>query len=147
MVCATSKCMRYLQGDMQIENKHNFYIIYHISFKVTIVNARPRFERWWKDRRCRHGPLFNHRSWQQLPNTRGLVEGPISIYDGVCSHGASGALSLSIEEGRSTFGVMARVWAKFQVITKGEWSCHQSLGFSKVLLNTFFQLILLPILG
>ena len=27
--------------------------------------------------------------------------------------GASGAFSLFVEEGRSTFGVMARIWAKF----------------------------------
>ena len=54
------------------------------------------------------------------------------------SRGVSGALSLSlslslpVEEGRSTFGVMVGTWAKLLVITKGEWSRHQSLGFSKV---------------
>ena len=41
-------------------------------------------------------------------------------------------LSLSMEEGSSTFGIMAGIWAKFQRITKGKWSRHQSLGFSKV---------------
>ena len=40
-------------------------------------------------------------------------------------------LSLSMEEGSSTFGIMAGIWAKFQRITKGKWSRHQSLGFSK----------------
>ena len=50
--------------------------------------------------------------------------------------GVSGALSFSlslpVEEGRSTFGIMVGTWAKLLVITKGEWSRHQSLGFSKV---------------
>ena len=41
-------------------------------------------------------------------------------------------LSLSMEEGSSTFGIMAGIWVKFQRITKGKWSRHQSLGFSKV---------------
>ena len=47
-------------------------------------------------------------------------------------HGVSGTLSLLVEEGRSTFDVMVGTWAKLLVITKGEWSRHQSLGFSKV---------------
>ena len=42
------------------------------------------------------------------------------------------SLSLSMEESRSTFGVMVGIWAKFLEIAKGEWSHHQSLGFSKV---------------
>ena len=57
-----------------------------------------------------------------LPRTRGPVGGPSQVNDvasvcvcgvwrGLC--GASGALSLSMEEGRSTFGVMAGIWAKF----------------------------------
>ena len=29
------------------------------------------------------------------------------------SHGASGALSLSVEEGKSIFGIMVGLWAKF----------------------------------
>ena len=37
VVCATSMCMRYIRGDMQIEIKHNIYIIHHISLKVTIT--------------------------------------------------------------------------------------------------------------
>ena len=48
------------------------------------------------------------------------------------SHEVSSALSLLVEEGRSTFGIMVGTWAKLLVITKGEWSRHQSLGFSKV---------------
>ena len=39
------------------------------------------------------------------------------------------SLSFSMKEGRSTFGIIVGIWAKFQVITKGKWSRHQSLGF------------------
>ena len=53
----------------------------------------------------------------------------IGVY---ASREASSALSLSMEEGRGTFGVMARVKDKFKGVTKGKWSRHQSLGFSKV---------------
>ena len=36
-VRATSKCMRYIKGDMYIVIKYNLYIIHHISLKVTIT--------------------------------------------------------------------------------------------------------------
>ena len=42
----------------------------------------------------------------------GQLKAPLDVY--VCSsRGASGAFSLLVEEGRSTFGVMAGIWAKF----------------------------------
>ena len=56
---------------------------------------------------------------------------PLLMYMHVV-HAKLRVLSLSLEEDRSTFGVMARIWAKFQGITKGKWSRHQSLGFSNV---------------
>ena len=37
---------------------------------------------------------------------------PLDIY-GVCVHAELRVLSLLVEEGRSTFGFMARIWAKF----------------------------------
>ena len=76
--------------------------------------------------------------------TTTIVVGPrwralLDKYGGVCLRGALGALSLSVEEGRSTFGFRAGIWAKFQGITKGKWSRHQSLGFLKVWLVTCFS--------
>ena len=38
---------------------------------------------------------------------------PLLIRCACCSRGASGALSFSVEEGRYTFGIMARNWARF----------------------------------
>ena len=43
-------------------------------------------------------------------------------------------------------GCVTRIWADFKEITKGKWSRHQSLGFSKVWLVTWLYLILLLIL-
>ena len=59
------------------------------------------------------------------------LEGP-SRYMVVYVHVELWVLSLLVEEGRSTFGFRVGISAKFQGITKGKWSCHQSLGFSKV---------------
>ena len=59
-----------------------------------------------------------------LPRTQGLLEAPLDNYV-FCT--MLRVLSLSVEE----------------VIVKGKWSCHQSLGFSKVWLVTYFELILL----
>ena len=64
-------------------------------------------------------PLFDHQPWRQLPQARGPVGGPLSngmwcvlfVWSFRCSLFLS--LSLSVEEGRFTFGVMARTWAKF----------------------------------
>jgi len=39
------------------------------------------------------------------------------------------------------------IWVDFKEITKGKWSRHQSLSFSKVWLVTWLYLIFLPILG
>ena len=44
-------------------------------------------------------------------------------------------------------GCVTGIWVDFKEITKGKWSPHQSLGFSKVSLVTKLCLILLLILG
>ena len=41
------------------------------------------------------------------------IGGPLSIVCKVVVHVELRVLSLSVEEGRSTFGVMAEIWAKF----------------------------------
>ena len=60
-------------------------------------------------------PLCDHPLWRHLPLARDSIGGPLSMVYGACvSRGASGALSLSllVEEGRSTFGIMAGILAK-----------------------------------
>ena len=37
VMCAISKCIRYIKGDMLIVINQNFYIIHHTSLKVTIT--------------------------------------------------------------------------------------------------------------
>ena len=72
-----------------------------------------------------------------LLSARGLVEGPSRMMDGcvcksvmVCGMVHMGllvlsfSLSLSVEEGRSTFAVVAGIWDKFYGITKGKWNHH-----------------------
>ena len=43
------------------------------------------------------------------------LKGPSRLVYGMCTfvRGLGGSLSLSVEEGRSTFGFMAGIWAKF----------------------------------
>ena len=69
----------------------------------------------WKNCRCRRGPLFDRRQWRQLPRARGPIREPLSI--SICMVVRVElrvlSLSLSVEEGRSTFGIMAEIWAKF----------------------------------
>ena len=58
-------------------------------------------------------PSFDHPPWLQLPHARGPIRGaPLDVNECVF-HAELWVLSLSMEEGRSTFGVMAGIWAKF----------------------------------
>ena len=56
--------------------------------------------------------MFDHPPWQQLARARGPLEAPLDV-NVYSSHRVSGALSLSMEEGRSTFGFMVGIWVKF----------------------------------
>ena len=57
------------------------------------------------------GPSFNYSSWWQLVRKRGLLEAP---FDEMCMVRAElRVLSISVEEGKSTFDVMVGIWAKF----------------------------------
>ena len=56
----------------------------------------------------------------------------------------------SVEDGYggvSYLECVTGIWVDFMDITKGKWSRHQSLGFSKLWLVTWVYLILLSILG
>ena len=94
----------------------------------------------------RRGHLFDHPPWRRSRACEGPVRGPLSLSEWCkCAHVMCGmvcmgfqVLFLLVEEGSSTFGIMAGIWAKFYGITKGKWSCHQSLGFSKVWLVSCF---------
>ena len=67
------------------------------------------------------GPLFDHPSWRRSrarrAHWRPLLKNGIvwcaHVWCVAWLHGALGALSPSVEEGRSIFGVMAGFWAKF----------------------------------
>ena len=70
--------------------------------------------------RTAFGPSFDHPLWRPSCARGGLLEAPPPLdgmvvhYVRMCSvwcglHGALGALSFSVEEGRSTFGVMVGI--------------------------------------
>ena len=62
------------------------------------------------------GPHSTTRHGDSFSMCGAPLEGPsLNMYIWFCSREASSALSLSLsmEEGRSTFGVMAGIWAKF----------------------------------
>ena len=112
------------------------------SLAVITIDVRPRSGR---KTAVIVGPSFNHPPWQLSCACARPVKGPSQKWYGiVCACVVCGmvcvgfrvlslSLSLSLSRGRqSTFGVMPGFWAKFKEITKGKWSHHQSLGFSKV---------------
>ena len=77
--------------------------------------------------------LENHRQAFVQPPTvvmllhaQGLLEARLNDFGMwfARSFGCSLSLSLSVEEGRSTFAVVAGIWAKFYGITKGKWNRH-----------------------
>ena len=73
------------------------------------------------ENRHRHWPLFDHPPWRHSHACGGPVGGPLSLSEWceyahvMCGMVFVGfqVLSLLVEEGRSTFGVMAGIGAKF----------------------------------
>ena len=69
----------------------------------------------------RRWPLFDHPPWRRSRACGGPVGGPLSLSEWCeCAHVMCGmvcvgfqVLSLLVEEGSSTFGIMAKIWAKF----------------------------------
>ena len=58
-------------------------------------------------------PSFDNLPWCQLPRARGHVRGPLSMIGVSVFHVELRVLSLLVEDGRSTFEVMAGSWANF----------------------------------
>ena len=111
---------------------------YELVLSWTIVDAPVSIGISGKKNTVAVVPLFDHLLWQQLPHVWGPIEGP--LLNGVCcSRRVSGALSLSRWR---KLGLPLALWQEsgpdFKGFTKAKWSCHQSLGFSKVWLVTCF---------
>ena len=104
--------------------------------RLIVVDAWPWSTRAKKDCRRRLGPLFDHPSWWRS-RAREACWRPFSwmvlhvmrvcgVWHG--SRGASGAL-FSVEEGRSTFGGMTGIWAKFKGFPKVNGVTTNHWGF------------------
>ena len=74
------------------------------------VDTRPRSDQWNTTAAV---SSFDHPPWRQLLHAHGPVGGPLSIVVCMVVRVEFQVLSLLVEEGRSTFGFMARIWTKF----------------------------------